>query len=36
MPANALDYELSATEPPTAEQVAGAVAIFRDAGLQAD
>jgi pyruvate formate lyase activating enzyme len=31
-----LDYHLSATEPPTLEQVAKAVAIFREAGLQAD
>jgi pyruvate formate lyase activating enzyme len=32
----ALDYELALTEPPTIEQVAGAVAIFRQAGLEAD
>ena len=31
-----ITYELEAAKPPTAEQVAEAVAIFRDAGLQAD
>ena len=31
-----LTYELEATEPPTVEEVAKAVAIFRAAGLQAD
>jgi pyruvate formate lyase activating enzyme len=31
-----LTYELEATKPPTAEEVAKAVAIFRAAGLQAD
>jgi pyruvate formate lyase activating enzyme len=31
-----LDYHLSTTEPPTREQVAKAVTIFREAGLQAD
>ena len=31
-----ITYELEATKPPTAEEVAKAVAIFRAAGLQAD
>jgi pyruvate formate lyase activating enzyme len=31
-----ITYELEATKPPTADQVAEAVAIFRAAGLQAD
>jgi pyruvate formate lyase activating enzyme len=31
-----LDYKLAATDPPTRESVASAVAIFRDAGLDAD
>ena len=31
-----LTYELEATKPPTAEEVASAAAIFRAAGLQAD
>jgi pyruvate formate lyase activating enzyme len=31
-----LDYKLTATDPPTRESVAKAVAIFRDAGLDAD
>jgi pyruvate formate lyase activating enzyme len=31
-----LDYKLAATDPPTRESVARAVAIFRDAGLDAD
>ena len=31
-----LDYKLAATEPPSNELVAAAVAIFRNAGLVAD
>ena len=31
-----LDYKLAATDPPTHEGVADAVAIFRAAGLDAD
>jgi len=31
-----IDYPLAATQPPSAESVAGAVKIFRDAGLQAN
>jgi pyruvate formate lyase activating enzyme len=31
-----LDYTLAATEPPTAESVASAVAVFRGAGLEAN
>jgi len=31
-----LDYELSKTKPPSQEAVACAIAVFRDAGLNAD
>ena len=31
-----LNYKLAATEPPTNESIATAVAIFREAGLKAD